>query len=90
LWWLFLAKGKIMNIAARSFSDPSSVRADNTHTARKREVECRQSATPVKRIVDRDTGAHVGWLYEWNTGKLVPMWVGNPCENVAYVGKGQV
>lgn len=73
-----------MNTAARSISEPSSICASDAQTAKKREVESRQSAAPVQRIINRDTGELVGWLYEWNTGKLVPMWTGNPCDNVEY------
>lgn len=34
----------------------------------------RLHAHAVKRILDRETGTLVGWLYEWNTGELVPRW----------------
>jgi hypothetical protein len=53
--------------------------------SRGREVQNRKSAKPIKRILDRDTGEFVGWLYEWNTGTLAPMWTGKVCENVVYV-----
>lgn len=35
-------------------------------------------AHAIKRILDRETGEIVGWLYLWNTGELVPRWKGNP------------
>ena len=35
-----------------------------------------------KRIYDRQTGEHVGWLYEWNTGDLVPRWSAAPHRDV--------
>ncbi|MGZ2259943.1 hypothetical protein [Roseobacter sp. A03A-229] len=44
----------------------------------------RTEAQPIKKIIDRETGAHVGWLYEWNTGDLVPMWCNGPKDNVRY------
>ena len=81
---IFFAKEDNMNTAAGSFSELSGCAANKTTVARKRESEDRQSAEPVHRIIDRDTGKHVGWLYKWNTGKLVPMWMGKPCENVVY------
>ena len=34
----------------------------------------RIDAKPIKRILDRKTLEVVGWLYEWNTGELLPMW----------------
>lgn len=34
----------------------------------------RRNAKPIKRILDRKTLEVVGWLYEWNTGELLPMW----------------
>ena len=41
-------------------------------------------ATPVKRILDRTTLEVVGWLYEWNTGRQVPMWKDGPRKDVVY------
>lgn len=35
-------------------------------------------AHAIERILDRETGEIVGWLYLWNTGELVPRWKGNP------------
>jgi hypothetical protein len=39
----------------------------------------------VKRILDRETGALVGWLYEWNTGELVPRWKSGAQSEVVFV-----
>lgn len=44
----------------------------------------RLHARAVKRIFDRQTGAHVGWLYEWNNGDLVPRWSEAPHRDVVY------
>jgi hypothetical protein len=52
---------------------------------RDRAINRRKYATPIRRILDRETGKLVGWLYEWNTGAIVPMWKSEPFENVVYV-----
>ncbi len=44
----------------------------------------RVQARAVKRIFDRQTGELVGWLYEWNTGSLVPRWKSGAREDVVY------
>lgn len=44
----------------------------------------RLHAEAVKRILDRDTGELVGWLYRWNTGALCPRWRSEPREHVIY------
>ena len=41
-------------------------------------------AKSVKRILDRQSGELVGWLYEWNTGDLVPRWKGEARSDVVY------
>jgi hypothetical protein len=45
----------------------------------------RLHARAVKRILDRETGALVGWLYEWNTGELVPRWKSGAQSEVVFV-----
>lgn len=45
----------------------------------------KKHAKPIKRILDRKTRELVGWLYQWNTGHLAPMWKDGPRENVEYV-----
>jgi hypothetical protein len=50
----------------------------------KRETKQRKSARPIKRILDKASGDVVGWLYEWNTGHVVPMWKAEPFEDVFY------
>ena len=45
----------------------------------------RLHARAVKRIHDRKSGALVGWLYEWNTGELVPRWKADARADVVYV-----
>lgn len=54
-----------------------------TKTTRK-ESKQRQTAEPIKFILDRETRAVVGWLYQWNTGALVPMWKDGKRQNVIY------
>lgn len=44
----------------------------------------RLHARAVKRILDRETGTLVGWLYEWNTGELVPRWKTKAQSDVIY------
>lgn len=44
----------------------------------------RVHARAVKRIFDRETGQLVGWLYEWNTGSLVPRWKSEARDDVIY------
>ena len=44
----------------------------------------RLQARAVKRILDRQTGKLVGWLYEWNTGELVPRWNAKAQTDVVY------
>lgn len=45
----------------------------------------RLHARAVKRILDRQSGTLVGWLYEWNTGELVPRWKAEASSDVIYV-----
>lgn len=59
-----------------------STRTRRTRPAGKEQK--RLHARAVKRILDRETGALVGWLYEWNTGELVPRWKDNPRANVTF------
>lgn len=54
-----------------------------TKTTRE-ESNKRETAEPIKFILDRETRAVVGWLYKWNTGALVPMWKNGKCQNVIY------
>lgn len=44
----------------------------------------RLHAHAVKRILDRQTGELVGWLYEWNTGELVPRWKAKAQTDIVY------
>lgn len=48
-------------------------------------VPKRTHAKPVKRIFDRQNGEFVGWLYEWNTGALVPRWKNDAREHVIFI-----
>ncbi len=41
-------------------------------------------AKPIKRILDRNTRKVIGWLYEWNTGELLPMWKSGVYKDVIY------
>ena len=60
----------------------SKIRADSSHLpgAEPKRVHARA----VKRIFDRETGELVGWLYEWNTGSLMPRWKSEAREDVVY------
>lgn len=44
----------------------------------------RLHAKAIKRILDRQSGELVGWLYEWNTGEVVPRWKAGAQSNVIY------
>lgn len=46
-----------------------------------RELNHLETAKPVKRILDQSTGEVVGWLYQWNTGGLAPMWKDGACKD---------
>ena len=35
-----------------------------------------QEASPVAKILPKDTGALLGWLYIWKNGDLSPLWIG--------------
>ncbi len=60
----------------------SKIRADSSHLpgAEPKRVHARA----VKRIFDRQSGELAGWLYEWNTGSLVPRWKSEACDDVVY------
>jgi len=61
-------------------SVPSQVRK----TRRASKGPKRLHAHAVKRILDRETGVLVGWLYEWNTGEFVPRWKTKAKTDVVY------
>lgn len=44
----------------------------------------REEARPIERILDRENGRLVGWLYEWNTGERMVMWKDGRREDVLY------
>ena len=44
----------------------------------------RLEAKAIKRILDAKTREVVGWLYEWNTGEILPRWKDGRRENVIY------
>ena len=44
----------------------------------------RLHARAINRILDKETGELVGWLYEWNTGERVPRWKANAVADVIY------
>ncbi len=44
----------------------------------------RLHAEPIKRILDKKTRQVVGWLYQWNTGELVPSWKDGRKSDVIY------
>ena len=59
-----------------------SVRQKNSRATGTQPV--RIHAHAVKRILDRRSGTLVGWLYEWNTGELVPRWKAEARSDVIY------
>lgn len=61
----------------------SKIRADSSHVPG---IDPKRvHARAIKRIFDRESGELVGWLYEWNTGCLVPRWKSKAYKNVIYV-----
>lgn len=44
----------------------------------------RLHARAIKRIHDSKSGDLVGWLYEWNTGSVVPRWIAGARKDVYY------
>lgn len=44
----------------------------------------RLEAKAIKRILDVRTREVVGWLYEWNTGEILPRWKDGRRENIIY------
>lgn len=72
----------MLDTACRSQSDPHAIAladARNLPTGKRR-----LHATPIKRILDRNSREVVGWLYEWNTGAQVPMWKDGRKSDVIY------
>ncbi len=59
------------------------VRQKNLHKTSAEQA--RLHAHAVKRILDRQSGTVVGWLYVWNTGELVPRWKAEAKSDVIYV-----
>ncbi|MEO1140606.1 MAG: hypothetical protein AAFW87_14265 [Pseudomonadota bacterium] len=76
------AKTRMISTGPIVLRRASKIRADSSH------LPCgetkRVHARAVKRIFDRETGELVGWLYEWNTGSLVPRWKSEAREDVVY------
>ncbi len=58
------------------------VQAEKTAKATKEPK--RLHAHAINRILDRQSGELVGWLYEWNTGERVPRWKKNAEADVIY------
>lgn len=52
--------------------------------APKSSTEPRLFARPVLRILSRETGDTVGYLYEWNTGDRQPMWTDGRVGSIEY------
>lgn len=66
-------------VSANGNEGRSSLQATKLKTRKKR-----TQARAVKRIFDKNSGKLVGWLYEWNTGEVVPRWQGKAFDNVYY------
>lgn len=59
---------------------PISLERDKTElTQDLRRKRC--EAHPIGAIHDRQTGMLLGWLYQWNTGDIVPMWLDQTAPN---------
>ena len=48
------------------------------------EIKMKLEARAIKRILDRQSGNVVGWLYVWNTGEREPLWKDERCQDVIY------
>ena len=44
----------------------------------------RLTGEPIMRILCKNTGNLVGYLYQWNTGDLQPAWLNNAMAEVRY------
>lgn len=44
----------------------------------------RLTGKPILRILCKETGALVGYLYLWNNGELQPAWLDTPVAEVRY------
>lgn len=69
----------VMPIVVRGKRNRKSKSAPSPKTGNKR-----TQAQAVKRIFDKSSGELVGWLYEWNTGEMVPRWQGEARKDVYY------
>ncbi|GAW36555.1 hypothetical protein RA2_03628 [Roseovarius sp. A-2] len=49
-----------------------------------RQERLEAKAKAIKRILDARTREVVGWLYEWNTGEILPRWKDGRREKVIY------
>jgi len=58
----------------RNHTRPQALKAETKRT----------HARAVKRIFDKTSGDLVGWLYEWNTGEIVPRWKSEVYDDVFY------
>lgn len=76
-------KTKMISTGPITVRRTSLNRTDGSHEAGAEPK--RVHARAVKRIFDRESGELVGWLYEWNTGSLVPRWKAEAHEDVIYV-----
>lgn len=65
-----------------SVEDKGKQGTKNAPTLKARKT--RTQARAVKRIFDKTSGDLVGWLYEWNTGEIVPRWKSKVHKNVYY------
>lgn len=72
---------------AADFSGATVVLGVPTRAQKKRPMHKeakRLHARAINRILDKQTGELVGWLYEWNTGERVPRWKVNAVTDVIY------
>ena len=44
----------------------------------------RLTGTPIKQILCRTSGKLVGFLYQWNTGEILPAWRNGPVADIQY------
>ncbi len=79
-----MAKGAGMPSKSTGTTVILNVQAQLRNTRSVSKTPKRLHARAVKRILDRETGDLVGWLYEWNTGELVPRWKSHAQSDVVY------
>jgi len=73
-----------MTTAVKTLAKPTGPVVPHVRKTTRKEASRRTHAKPIKFIRDINTREVVGWLYQWNTGALVPMWKDGQRTGVIY------